>query len=178
MRSIFPVPYSALTTGGLMRKCFTMRKLDWKIQLVWGRRRRGLKLNFNPFRVEVRILLLLLLFLRYNTGRDFWFLFDFTWTQYDVGSLTSTKIKFICSLQRHRHRSAKLSQKLLCGPGALGAKELKHSVKFRCYYVILQFWCVLSLSAMVTKHSEKISHVPLAVSSLLLKAFSEVSRVG
>ena len=34
MRNIFPVTYSALTTGSLMRKYFAMKKLDWKINLV------------------------------------------------------------------------------------------------------------------------------------------------
>lgn len=69
----------------------------------WGGRSQGrvLKLHFHLFRVEVRILLLLLL-LRCSMGWDFWFLFYFTLTQYDVGNLTSTKIKFICSLLRNR----------------------------------------------------------------------------
>lgn len=48
-----------------MRKCFTVKKLDWKIQLLrgidggeGGAREEYLKLNFNLFRVEGRILLL------------------------------------------------------------------------------------------------------------------------
>lgn len=36
LRSVFPVTYSALTTGSLMRKYFTMKKLGWKTHLVRG----------------------------------------------------------------------------------------------------------------------------------------------
>lgn len=83
----------------------------------WGRRsqRRPSKLSLSLFRIQRRILPLL--FIRYGLGWNVKYLFYFTFTRYDVGNLTSTRLKFFCSLQRHRLLligCARLSQKLLC----------------------------------------------------------------